>query len=307
MSVARLAPSNQLFYLAVATLMVVSIAVQVVRDRGWRPYEPPSGEMWIRSAPLAERLALGFDNLVSDVYWIRAVVYYGGQRRAERVKNFDQLYPLLDLVTALDPHFRVAYRFGAIFLAEPFPGGAGRPDLAVQLLQKGAASAPERWEYLLDIGFVYYWWLRDYAQAAEWFKRAGSIPGAPNWLAPLAATTLAEGGNRQSSRQLWTRLRDETETEWVRRNAIHRLLQLDALDAIDELTRISQDFLKRRGRPPADWRELAIDQRWSSIPVDPGGAEYRLDPETGRVTLGNASGLHPLPEGAVSIDAVPKP
>lgn len=307
MSAVRLVPANRLFYVGVATLMVVSIAVQVVRDRGWQPYEPPGGQMWIRSGPLAERLALGFDNLVSDVYWIRAVVYYGGQRREDRVKNFDQLYPLLDLVTALDPHFRVAYRFGAIFLAEPFPGGAGRTDLAVQLLQKGAANAPGRWEYLQDIGFVYYWWVHDYARAAEWFKRAGEIPGAPNWLAPLAATTLAEGGNRQSSRQLWTRLRDETETEWVRANANHRLQQLDAMDAIDELNRSSQHFIKRRGRPPANWRELAIDQGWRAIPVDPTGAEYRLDAETGRVTLGNASGLHPLPEGAVSVDAVPKP
>lgn len=307
MSVARVAPGNTLLYVAVAALMAASIAVQVVRDRGWQPYEPPGGELWIRSGPLAQRLALSFDNLVSDVYWIRSVVYYGGQRRSERLKDFDSLYPLLDLVTSLDPHFRVAYRFGAIFLAETFPGGAGRPDLAVKLLEKGAANAPERWEYLQDIGFVHYWWQHDYAQAADWFKRAGEIPGAPNWLAPLAATTLAEGGNRESSRQLWTRLRDETETEWVRRNANHRLEQLDAMDAIDELNRASQRFMSRHGRAPADWRELAVDQGWRAIPVDPSGAEYRLDADTGRVTLGNGSGLHPLPEGAVSIGAVPKP
>jgi tetratricopeptide (TPR) repeat protein len=307
MSVAHVAPSNRWWYAAVALLMAASLGIQVVRDRGWQPYEPPSGVMWIRSGPLAQRLALSFDNLAADVYWMRAVIYYGGQRRQDRVKNFDQLYPLLDLVTSLDPHFRVAYRFGAIFLAEAYPGGAGRPDLAVQLLQKGAAKAPDRWEYLQDIGFVYYWWVRDYARAAEWFQKAADVPGAPEWLAPVAATTLAEGGNRQSSRQLWTRLRDETEADWVRTNANHRLQQLDALDAIDELNKVSRNFISRRGRPPANWRELAIDQGWRVIPFDPTGMEYSLDPDTGRVTLGNGSNLHPLPEGAVSIDAVPKP
>ena len=307
MTVARLAPANGWFYAAVAGLMAVSVAVQVVRDRGWQPYEPPSGVMWIRSGPLAQRLALGFDNLVADAYWIRAVVYYGGQRRAERQRNFDQLYPLLDLVTSLDPYFRVAYRFGAIFLAEEYPGGAGRPDQAVQLLQKGFAASPRQWEYLQDIGFVYYWWARDFARAAEWFKRGSEVPGAPNWLGLVAATTLAEGGNRESSRTLWRQLRDGTDVEWVRTNANHRLQQLDAMDAIDMLNAASQDFMKRRGRPAADWRELALDQGWRAAPADPTGVVYRLDPDTGRVTLGDASILWPLPTGGVSIQSVPTP
>jgi tetratricopeptide (TPR) repeat protein len=306
MSLHSAAPPNRWLYAAIGALLALSLLLQVVRDRGWAPYQPPGGVMWIRSGPLAQRLALGFDNFVADVYWMRAVIYYGSQRREDRVANFDQLYPLLDLVTSLDPYFRVAYRFGSIFLAEPFPGGAGRPDQAVQLLQKGLEVTSDRWEYALDIGFVYYWWARDYARAAEWFKKAADIPGAAHWLAPMAATTLAEGGNRQSSRELWTRLRDETEAEWIRTAASHRLQQLDALDAIDELNRASEAFIKKRGRPAADWRELAIDQRWPSIPVDPSGAQYRLDGETGRVTLGNASRLHPLPEGAMSIDRVPK-
>ena len=69
---------------------------------------------------------------------MRAVIYFGGQRRATGAIEISiSCIPLLDLVTSLDPHFKVAYRFGAIFLAEPYPGGAGRPDQAVQLLQKG--------------------------------------------------------------------------------------------------------------------------------------------------------------------------
>ena len=49
---------------------------------------------------------------------------------------------MLDLTTTLDPLFNVAYRFGAIFLAEPYPGGAGRPDLAIALLEKGLQARP---------------------------------------------------------------------------------------------------------------------------------------------------------------------
>jgi tetratricopeptide (TPR) repeat protein len=297
MTVSRIAPSNRMLYVLIAGLIVISIAVQLVRDRGWQPYVPASGVMWIRSGPLAKRLALGFDNLAADVYWIRAVVYFGGQRRNERQRNFDQLYPLLDLVTSLDPYFRVAYRFGAVFLAERFPGGAGRPDQAVQLLQKGLAVDSSRWEYAEDIGFVYYWWLSDYTQAAEWFKRAGEMPNAPNWLAPLAAVTLAEGGNRDSSRKLWTELRDNTDVDWIKRNANHRLQQLEAMDIIDELNRITARFAERTGRPPANWAEVARLERWRGIPTDSSGTPFTLDPASGRVGLNERSSLWPLPVG----------
>lgn len=45
------------------------------------------------------------------------------------------------------PGVDTAYRFCAIFLAEPYPDGAGRPDLAVKLLKKGVRARPERWQY----------------------------------------------------------------------------------------------------------------------------------------------------------------
>jgi hypothetical protein len=208
------------------------------------------------------------------------------------------LYPLLDLVTSLDPHFRIAYRFGSIFLAEPPPGGPGRVDQAIQLLQNGLERDPTRWEYAQDIGFVYYWWAADYAKAAEWFKRAGDIPGGAEWLAPLAAVTLAEGGSRESSRKLWTELRDQSDLDWIRRSADHRLQQLDAMDAIDELNRSVQRFAERHRRPPRDWRELAVDQRWRGVPLDPSGSPYALDPQTGRISLAPRSTLWPLPDGS---------
>lgn len=299
MSAARLAPANARWYAAIAALLAMSVTLQIARDHGWQPYEPPSGVMWIRSGPLARRLALSFDNLVADIYWIRAVVYFGGQRRSQgAARNYEQLYPLLDLVTSLDPHFRVAYRFGSIFLAEPPPGGPGRTDQAIALLQKGLEQDPTRWEYAEDIGFVYYWWMNDYVKAAEWFKRAGDIPGGAEWLAPLAAVTLAEGGNRDSSRKLWTELRDTTDMEWIRTSAERRLQQLDAMDAIDELNRSVQRFVTRHGRPPKTWRELAVDQRWRALPADPTGSSYVLDPDTGRVSLSPQSGLWPLPAGS---------
>ena len=95
------------------------------------------------------------------------------------MRTYALLYPLLDLTTTLDPYFSIAYRFGAIYLGEPYPGGPGRPDLAVALLQKGLAAQPSKWQYLMDLGFVQYWHLHDYAAAATAFTSASELPGVP--------------------------------------------------------------------------------------------------------------------------------
>ena len=202
--------------------------------------------LYLTSGTTLRRMTAGYNALAADFYWIRTIQFYGdvklrlarieaGVPDTGRARDYSQLYPLLDVTTTLDPHFKIAYRFGAIFLAEAYPGGAGRPDLAVALLEKGLRDRPDRWEYMQDIGFVHYWWRRDYKAAAEWFARASQVPGAPWWLRSLAATTLAEGGDRRSSRLMWESIRQSAEVDWLRRDAERRLLQFQALDDIDGL------------------------------------------------------------------------
>jgi hypothetical protein len=278
----------------IAVLLAAAIVVQAVRDRGWQPYEPESAILWLRSGEAAKRLALGFDTIVSDVYWIRAVIYYGGRHSADTRRTYDQLYPLLDLVTSLDPQFKVAYRFGALFLSEPPPGGPGRTDQAIALLERGVERDGD-WEYYEDIGFVHYWWRHDYVSAAEWFKKAASRPGAPKWLFGLAATTLAVGGSRESSRQLWTELLNNADASYIQGQAQHRLLQLDAMDAIDQLAASLQHFRDREGRMPRTWQELVTSERLPGIPVDPAGVPFVVDAVTGKIDVSKQSPLWPLP------------
>lgn len=289
-------PSNRWLYVAIASLTALSISIQVVRDRGWQPYQPVNPLLWLPSGTLVKRLALGFDSLVADSYWMRAVVYYGGKRLEEGTeKNFDLLYPLLEVVTTVDPQFKVAYRFGSIFLTEGYPNGPGRPDQAIALLQHGIERDGSRWEYMQDIGFIYYWWLHDYEAAAGWFQRASEQPGAPAWMKPLAATTLARGGNRNSSRFLWRQILDTTDVDWLRQSALHRLSQLDAMDVIDQLSAIVARFSERAGRPPQSWQELVASGVLQGIPLDPSGDPYELDSATGRVGVSRSSTLWPLP------------
>lgn len=249
----------------------------------------------VRSPEALKRLALGFDALLADVYWIRAIQHYGGSvlTRDGTERRFELLYPLLDITTSLDPYFNIAYRFGAIFLSEPYPGGAGRPDLAERLLLKGIAVQPTRWLYYHDIGFVHYWALRDPRGAAAWFRQAAALPGAPNWLLPVAASMMSEASDRTSARYLWRQILQADE-EWLRRRAERALMQLDALDQIDQLMAIASSTPRAAGEP-VSWTLLIRTGRLRGIPVDPTGTPYEIDPATGRVTVSEKSALFPMP------------
>jgi hypothetical protein len=259
--------------------------------------------LYVRSPETIQRLSLGYDALWADVYWIRALQHYGREHLSlvpssefynpSHVPTYALLYPLLDLTTSLDPYFSIAYRFGAIYLGEAYPGGPGRPDLAILLLQKGLAKQPAKWQYMQDLGFVYYWHLQDYATAAAWFKRAADMPGAPSWMRPLAAVTLAEGGRRSASRALWEQIAQSDE-KWLRESAQHRLSQLAAMDVIDALqARVAAFERANPGRAPT-WDALRAARLVTGVPLDPSGVPYVID-ASGHVTVSSASPLFPLP------------
>jgi len=286
----------------ILVVMGVAIAIERFRDGTYRLAEPPQDALSVTSNTAVGRLSLGFRVLNADLYWIRALQYYGGVQRAhhegrrsnEAGPEYGSLFSFLDLATSLDPLFNIAYRFGAIFLSEPAPAGPGRPDLAIQLLNKGLAARPDKWEYMQDIGFVHYWWNHDYKAAAEAFEKASQIPNAPWWLRSLAASTLARGGDRRSSRIMWTVLAQSSDNDWLRNSAARSLLQLDALDAIDALQKVVATHRERAG-VPLTWQGLIRAGALRSIPADPTGTAYDLTPD-GKVRLGAASSLAPLPQ-----------
>jgi hypothetical protein len=203
------------------------------------------------------------------------------------------LDPLLDLTTSLDPYFTIAYRFGAIFLSEAAPGGPGRPDRAIALLEKGIAAQPHQWQYFHDSAFVHSWHMRDAAGAATWFQRAAEQPGAPNWLGPLAATMVG-AKDRRAARFLWEEIRG-SDQPWLQRTAERSLQQLDALDQIDALPR-KVDGLETPAGRRVTWSDLVRRRLLSAPPVDPSGEPYVLDPDTARVQVSPQSTLNPMPD-----------
>jgi hypothetical protein len=270
----------------VVAFMAGAVELQAIRERAYPPAEEVEDALYLTSGTALRRMTVSMNALAADVYWIRTIQYFGSTKRrlmlAPKVAppppaiaasfDYDQLYPMLDVTTSLDPRFKIAYRFGAVFLAEP-----------------------DKWEYMEDIGFVHYWYDHDYRAAAAVFQKASEMPDAPWWLRSLAATTLAQGGDRESSRTMWRHIRESAEIDWLKRDAERRLSQLDALDQIDEMQRLVDRYGRQNGRPPADWLTLIRARVVGRVPVDPSRTPYEIA-QDGRVRLSESSPLWPLPE-----------
>jgi hypothetical protein len=263
---------------AVPVLFVGIVVLQVNIDARTRSVASEKQELLLRSGPLLKKLSLGYDPLLADIYWTRTVQYYG-ERVGKPHADFALLWPLLDLTTTLDHRLLPAYRFGAIFLSEPPPIGAGRTDLAVELVKRGIAANPNVWRLGFDLGFLYYWRLKDYQNAADAYLAASRVPNSPPWLKLMAARVADKGKSVETSRMIWSELYESTKDPNVRKNAFEKLRGLKAQDDEMHLDELVEDYRKRFGHYPASTKDMRDAGLLNGIPVDPDGLPYRIGPD----------------------------
>jgi tetratricopeptide (TPR) repeat protein len=209
------------------------------------------------------------------IYWTRAVQYFG-HRHYERAKTYNELAPLLEITTSLDPHMIPAYEFGASFLAPMPPNGAGEPERAVRLMQYGIEHNPDNWHLYYDLGFVYYTELKDYKKAGEMFERGSRIPGAHPFMKTLAAQTDEHAGDFATARMLWQATYQSSIELNTKQNALEHLRCIQVDEDVTRLQAAVTKFGERTGRLPASFTELAAAERLPGIPVDPDGNPYQM-------------------------------
>lgn len=230
-------------------------------------------EVLVRSPKLMRLLTAEYSPLAADIYWTRAVQYYGSKRLGQDT-NLESLWPLLDVATTLDPNLTPAYRFGATFLSEPEPRGAGRPDLAVKLLERGIEANPEAWRLNQDLGNVYYLELKENAKAGQAYLEGSQKAGAPDWMKVMAARFLEKGESRETAAMLWSEVYESSTDEALKENARINLQLLRADEDIEHLNEVAVQFAARFGRPPRSMREIIQEGMIGGEPLDPASYPY---------------------------------
>ena len=250
--------------------MATAVALDRVRDDGLK-----EEELFLPSGAVLKRLSLGYSGLLADIYWTRAVQYFG-ELHHEKAMHYRLLYPLLDITTQLDPHLTVAYDFGSIFLSQAPPEGAGEPEKAVELVRRGIRENPENWRLFANLGYIQALELHDYRAASESFLVGSKISGARPWMRVMAAALASHGGEVETARYLWSRLYETTDDRLLKQNAVKHLRAMQVDEDISRLEALAAEYKKRTGTQPAGFGNL-ISMGWlRAVPADPLGHPYRL-------------------------------
>jgi tetratricopeptide (TPR) repeat protein len=232
-------------------------------------------ELAVSSPSVVKRMSLEYAPLVAAIYWTRAVQYYGEKHRLHQ-RGLDLLWPLLNIATTLDPHLLVAYRFGSIFLSDKPPLGAGRPELGVQLLERGIQANPDEWRLYQDLGNVYYFDMQDYAKASAAFEEGSKNPKAYIWMKVLAAKIAAEGESPETSYFLWQQVYDTATDPSIKQNAADHLILMRAELDLKEINRLADEYEKQTGQRATRIAELVQAGLMKGVMKDPDGYPYVL-------------------------------
>jgi tetratricopeptide (TPR) repeat protein len=270
-------PSRQIT-LVVSTLLLACMLASVLLLRKvdrLRSGATLQEVLYISSPKALKRLSLGYDGLLADIYWTRAVQYFGSKHFAES-QHYYLLAPLLEITTALDPHLTVAYEFGANFLAPKPPNGAGQPQRAIELSEFGIRNNPNEWRLYYDLGFIYYMELKDYTHAADAFARGSRVPNAHPFLGVMAAQMAQHSGELRMAQMMWSTTYQSTQDRNVRANAATHLRALQVEEDVTNLENLVSAYRSKTGRLPSSLTDLQAAGMLREVPMDPLGHTYKL-------------------------------
>jgi tetratricopeptide (TPR) repeat protein len=251
--------------------------------------------LFISSPQAAKRLSLGYDGLMADIYWTRAVQYFGSHH-AQGAEEYKLLGPLLEITTGLDPHLTVAYEFGSTFLSTSPPNGAGMPQQAVKLVEYGIKNNPDDWHLYYNLGFIYYLELKDYKSAADAFRQGSQLPHTHPWLNILAARMSEHAGDLETARMMWSAAYQTSTDKQVKANAAAHLRALDVDETVPVLESVVNKYRKDTGQMPSTFADLVQSGALSAIPHDPTGRPYKIMPD-GHVEVSKPDALPFIKKG----------
>jgi hypothetical protein len=284
-------------YLPIVVLVACLAAIVPMQhwlDAHREGLEAPEEILYFAGSDDLRRYSLGYDALLADIYWMRAIQFYGRKVIenprviSERSNELALLYSMIDVATTLDPHYIEPYRFGGYFVHDYVD-----PKRGVELLEKGVRNNPDAFHLHLDLAYLY-WSDGNCTRASELYRRASEMPGAPTWTRELSATILADCGAVKVTIKMLEQLHDSTDDPRLRKEILEKLAAYVALDEVTFLGRAAASHRELTGAWPASLPAVVrAAERLSDpdpprlrlapngVPLDPSGRPYLYDPATG--------------------------
>jgi hypothetical protein len=246
------------------------------------PSAAASGRMTVPSPERARALALGFEPVIADYYWLQALQLCGD---VERPPHFNEtVAALIDLVTGLDPWVDHPYRFAALWLTE----NADEVKHANRLLEKGIAYHPLDWRNRFYLGYNLFFYLEDSARAADALESALRFPDAPAYLGSFVSRLRASSDSLDTAAMFLERLIAQTGDEYAKAEYLAVLDEVETERRARILDRVRAEFRRRNGRDirgPSELWSGPLRLLAAEPPAHPQarGQHWKLDPASGEI------------------------
>lgn len=259
---------------ALAALALAAATAAAARRLDVAADQPYDIAVLPRAAPL-RWMSLGHPTLAANLLWLRAVQYIG-EPRADR-RGWDKLYPVVDVITDLDPRHGYAYQVAGVML-----GSVGRVAESNAILEKGMRSVPDRYVLPLIRAFNAFYYQDDWAAAGRFAEAAARTPGAPAHVRATALAFDVKGGRADRAIAFLTEMRAEAQDDDSRKAIDVQLRQARIEAAAEPIDAALARFRRAHAVGPL-WLGRLVDEGYlPAIPPDPAGGRWFVG-DDGRV------------------------
>ncbi|MFQ6104724.1 MAG: tetratricopeptide repeat protein [Candidatus Glassbacteria bacterium] len=262
-------------------MVIIIILLQQELDAKKVTHEEAGTVEQLPDPQVLKYLSLGFEEVIADFYWFKAVLYAGSEVGS---MDYDYFLSLIDLVTALDPQFQYPYLFGSIIMSVE----ADDYEASDRLLMKGFSFHRKSWRFPFGLGYNSYFNHGDPKKAARYLGIASKLPEHPSYLPSLVSRLYHEAGSSDLAIRFLETMIQDTPEGAQRKKLMQRL---EALRMIRYLEKIADSYRRDLRKEPEAIDDLVRAGYLRAIPSDPYGGEFYLD-KCGRVL--STSKLRPV-------------
>lgn len=270
--------------LIIATLLFFSFQIQKNLDASKERHKKEGIGIIVPSGRYMKVAVLGYNNVIADLYYLKAHQYVGTQE--VRKADYPQLYPIIDLVTDLDPKFLSPHLFGGLVLSL----SGMHVDESILILKKAYKMDPNVWQTGFYLGFNYWYYLQEYDRAVEYTSKAASQLGSPSFLSTLAANLYAESKRPDMAIDFLKNLKETTKDEDAKKDIDARIMLAEVTRDAQFLEDAIERFKKKYNKMPAALDDLVKKGIIDNIPIEPNGGYYYIDKEKGEVKSSKIEG-----------------
>ena len=232
-------------------------------------------QIFVPSPEATKVASLGFELVVADLLWTRAVLLFVDFLDSESEQGVVWTRTVLQTVTHLDPLWRTPFFYGGsmLRLLDDLDGSD-------EVFNAGAQSFPQDAYFPFSLAMNAYLFREDLDLATAYLTKAAGLPNAPKWYRNAAAEFIHRGGQRKAAVTYLNEQIERANSDKERQLLTTKRDDLLYSQLIEMVAERQEKWESHFGRPVLDPKVLA------PLPKDPKGGEWIVGGD-GRVRSSN--------------------